>query len=41
MFHPISGTSPAHAGGVVDGAGDRRSDPCQADFANAAGAQFV
>src|SRR5258705_1997159 len=31
----------AHAGGVVDGGGDRRSDPCQADLTNAAGAQIV
>jgi hypothetical protein len=30
-----------HAGGVVDGGGDRRSDPCQADLTNAAGAQLV
>jgi hypothetical protein len=41
ILDPDRQLSHAHAGGVVDGGGDRRSDPCQADLTNAAGAQFV
>ena len=41
ILDPDRQLSHAHARGVVDGGGDRRSDPRQADFANAAGAQFV